>query len=407
MKISSLLTVLTLTCVSLTGIIQAEDAKTVANTPSDKSAIFSPFTGKIIRPKVRLRTKPVISKDTVWRELKKGELFAVVAEEGEYYAVTPPKGTKGYIYRSYVIDGVVEGQRVNVRLAPDFDSPAATQLNTGDRVNGEVVENNRKWLEIELPATAHFYVMKDYIEKVGDINLYAKLEKEREQAQYTLKKAEEEGDVQLAKNYNEINMQPIFEELDQVISLASRQEELSQQASNLKKQLNERLLLKKIDYYEKLGNNAGGNLEEQNKKLKQELAEQQKRLSTLGGEQNSSNNGVPVDPKMIAWHPVEKRHFDTWAETRLEDEPTLELFYADQHERAQYLRGRIEIYESAVRNKPGDYFLINPVTGAPIAYLYSTQVDLKHYLGRKVNIKAVERPNNHFAYPAYFVLEVE
>jgi hypothetical protein len=41
----------------------------------------------------------------------------------------------------------------------------------------------------------------------------------------------------------------------------------------------------------------------------------------------------------------------------------------------------------------------------PIAYLYSTQVDLQGKVGQAVTLQAAPRPNHHFAFPAYFVLE--
>ena len=406
MKTRFWLTLVIVSCLSTSSFLPAQEEQ---KTPSAASSTFTPFTGKVTRSKVRLRTKPITGKETIWRELNKGDLFVIVNEDGDYYAVQPSKDIKGYIYRSYVIDGVVEGQRVNVRLAPDFDAPTMVQLNTGDRVGGEIVNDNRKWLEIDLPPKSYFYVMKDYIENIGDANLYAKMEAARENAEKILKKASQEGEDQLSKNYNEIDMVPIFAELDQVIALGDEKEDSVQQATNLKKQLNERLLLKKIEYYEKLGSNNPKQLEEQNKKLKEELVEQEKRLATMEGQIGSSSekSADAVNPKMVAWQPVERRHFQIWADARIDTDPTIELFYEDQHANAQHLRGRVEIYESHVRNKPGDYFLINSITGSPIAYLYSTQVDLHHYLGRIVTIKAVERPNNHFAHPAYFVLEVE
>jgi hypothetical protein len=43
----------------------------------------------------------------------------------------------------------------------------------------------------------------------------------------------------------------------------------------------------------------------------------------------------------------------------------------------------------------------------PVAYLYSTQVNLNTLLGKQVNLQVSPRYNNNFAFPAYFVLGVE
>jgi len=62
-------------------------------------------------------------------------------------------------------------------------------------------------------------------------------------------------------------------------------------------------------------------------------------------------------------------------------------------------------YETNVKNRPGDYILYG--SHAPLAYLYSTQVPLDQYEGQIVTLLASPRPNNHFAFPAYFILAVE
>ena len=41
------------------------------------------------------------------------------------------------------------------------------------------------------------------------------------------------------------------------------------------------------------------------------------------------------------------------------------------------------------------------------AYLYSTQINLQDYVGKKVTVLVTPRSNNNFAFPAYFVLSVE
>src|SRR6185436_15600633 len=74
---------------------------------------FSPFTGKVKGRKVRLRAQPDLDGRVV-RELGGQDMLVVVGEKGDFYAVEPPSGLKAYVFRSFVLDGVVEGNRVNV-----------------------------------------------------------------------------------------------------------------------------------------------------------------------------------------------------------------------------------------------------------------------------------------------------
>lgn len=94
--------------------------------------IFTPFTGAITGSKVRMRVNPSLEGHVV-RETTHGEMFVVAGESGDYYAVLPPKGTKGYVFRTFVLDNTVEGERVNVRLYPDIDAPVVGQLNKGKK----------------------------------------------------------------------------------------------------------------------------------------------------------------------------------------------------------------------------------------------------------------------------------
>jgi hypothetical protein len=98
---------------------------------------FKAFTGKVTGKRVRLRNAPTLTSNTI-RELNNGDMLVVVGEESDFYAVQPISGLKGYIYRTYVLDDVVEGTRVNVRLAPDLESAVVAQLNSGDRIKGVV-----------------------------------------------------------------------------------------------------------------------------------------------------------------------------------------------------------------------------------------------------------------------------
>src|SRR6185436_8172560 len=96
---------------------------------------FSPFTGKVKGKKVRLRANADLESRVV-KELNRSDLLVVTGEKGDFYSVEPPPGSKAYVFRSFVLDGVVEGNRVNVRLEPSLDAPVIAHLNSGDPIKG-------------------------------------------------------------------------------------------------------------------------------------------------------------------------------------------------------------------------------------------------------------------------------
>jgi uncharacterized protein YgiM (DUF1202 family) len=127
----------------------AQEEVSVESSVGKESALpfrsFEPFSGVISGTKVRMRAQPNLDAYVI-RETAYGEMFAVQGEVGGYYAVTPPKGTKGYVFRTYILENIVEGERVNVRLHPDIDAPVIGQLNKGDRIASTVSERvYREW----------------------------------------------------------------------------------------------------------------------------------------------------------------------------------------------------------------------------------------------------------------------
>jgi hypothetical protein len=112
-----------------------------------------------------------------------------------------------------------------------------------------------------------------------------------------------------------------------------------------------------------------------------------------------------INARMALWIPVEIAYYEKWAETN--NNRPIQEFYEQQKGQSIALRGVLETFDRPVRNKPGDYLLVNKVNRLPIAYLYSTHVNLQDKVGQEITIEGILRPNNHFAYPAYFVIGAE
>lgn len=388
--------------------------------PSTPKTPFTSFTGRTLKNKVRIRLQPSLDAP-ILREINKGDLFVVIDEADDFYAIEAPADVKGYVFRTYILDNVIEGNRVNVRLEPNLESPIIAQLNAGDKVDGQISALNSKWVEITPPDTTRFFIAKEYVEKIGNSGLKAILEKKREEGTQLLNSTFTASQTELRKPWNEINLNEINDSLNKIVKNYTDFPEIQLRAKELLTMIQESYFQKKIEYLETLAKNTDL-INAQNKELSNKLTAQEQRISEL--EQSNapapaaadasnlpppppsygSSTSTPVD-RMNMWLPVENQLYESWAESH-ENQP-ISAFYDDQLQKAKELKGVIQLYDRSVRNKPGDYVLLNPTTRIPVAYLYSTQVNLQDYVNKEVTVKVAPRENNNFAYPAYFVLAVE
>jgi hypothetical protein len=108
---------------------------------------------------------------------------------------------------------------------------------------------------------------------------------------------------------------------------------------------------------------------------------------------------------MSNWLPVEENLFKAWSLQTGKRHP--QEFYEEQKQQSFVLRGIIDPYTRPIKNKPGDYMLLNTISKLPVAFLYSTHINLQDYVGHEVSVMVSPRNNNNFAFPAYFVLTLE
>lgn len=345
---------------------------------TQESKAIRPFTGKVVGNKVRLRAKPNLNSPII-KELKANDLLIINGEADDFYAVLPAKGTKAYVYRKYVLDHKIDGDRVNVRLSPDTDAPVVAQLHDGDLVEGKLAGQDNKWLEIDIPASAHFYVAKDYIENIGGPDVLAKQEEKQTHVEELLSSAKKSISTEMNKPFPEIKITSIVKKLEEV-SAEKDFPVYSSEAKMLLGTLQDNYLKKKMTY-----------LEEQAKKI----------ASSPSTEASPSS----AETQMATWNDQEEQLYLQWQQFHT-PEDTQEDFYNAEKENAVTLRGEIQPYKHDVKNRPGDFVLVSS-SGVTSAYLYSTKVDLNKYVGQQVNVVALRRPNKNFAFPAYFALEVQ
>lgn len=370
----------------LLSILLTSSVIAAENTPATETQKGTTFTGRITKNKVRLRSLPNLEAPVV-RELGRNDLVLIVGENDEFYTVIPPQNMKAYIFRTFVLDNAVEGARVNIRLEPSVDSPSIAQLNTGDRVDGQVSAQNNKWLEIKMPDTARFYIAKDYIEKVGDANYLAEMTRKRNNINTLLENTANEANTELSKPYPDVKLDPIVKNFNRIIDQETDFPDQAARAKELVKTLQENYTKKKIAYLE----------------MKAETKPETIIIQTI------PIAGAPeakptLTAKMSVWNDIEDSYFKYWEKGHPGE--TLDRFYDDQLLDSKEITGIIEAYDKPVKNKPGDYVLINKLNRNIIAYLYSNRVNLADKVDQEVTIKGVQRPNNSFAFPAYFVLEL-
>lgn len=385
---------------SPTGAAPTQSFASVAKQSPKKADNFKAFTGKVAANKVRLRLKPDIDSHIV-RQFNKNDLLLVVGEESGFYAVQPPKDTKAYVFRSYVLDNVVEANRVNVRLEPHPDGPIIGQLQAGTRIEGQVCPMNHKWLEVAPPTGSKFYVAKEFITQVGGPEHLALMEKRKSKVDELVTAAYAMANAECKKSYEEMALEPLLAQFQEIVRDYSDFPHAIAQAKEGIALVKQTFLQKKIDFLEskaQLSPTAKEELLAKHKTENQELfaddAPQQ--LAKRAAKQDMSE-------EMRYWDTMEESLYLSW--TAFHSGKKMDDFYAEQKANASVISGVVERYTHPVKNRPGDYVLKCAET--PIAYLYSTAVNLEKYAGKEVSLLVAPRPNNHFAFPAYFVLSVE
>lgn len=383
----------------------------VSSLKAESNKTFATFTGKILGKNVRLRTAPDLNSHVI-KQFSKDELVLVIGENADFWAVQPPVETKVYAYRTYILDNIVEADRVNVRLKPDTKSPVLGKLQKGTRVHGKLSKANNKWLEITPPSSVKFYIAKEYVAKAGGPQHFAKMMQRKQDVRNLLRNAVAESEAQCQKAFTMMDPKPSISKLEKVIHQYKDFPRLVEQAKVALAILKDNYTQKKITFLEDKTNrleSEKGNEEDPFAKfstiLKDERLANPKLRKPLNPKlwANKQTPKGPFNPTYRHWESVENTLFSSWAE--FNEDKRIDDFYNEQKANAVILTGVIEKYENDVQNKPGNYLLKNDMF--PVAYLYSTHVDLKDLEGKNVKVFVSPRPNNKFAFPAYFVLQAE
>jgi uncharacterized protein YgiM (DUF1202 family) len=370
---------------------------------------FSPFTGKVLGNKVRLRTGSDLDSYII-KQLNKGDLLLIVGDTDDFYAAQPQENIKAYIFRSYIIDNVVEADRVNIRLAPNTESSIIGKLKKGDKIEGDICDSNHKWMEIQIPRNVKFYVSKEYVENVGNPSYLAKMLLRKKEVGKLLTDAFFITTSECKKPFNEMSPQSAIDKFDTIIKNYSDFKEHSKQAKEGLSLLQDNYLQKKIAYLEakaNLSDTEKKELSKAEKEVKQFSIEAIK-IAKLEKEKWAKKNTTfmetaNISSKMKKWCDTEESIYLSWS--TYHPEKNIHDFYQEQVVNASTITGFVRPYDDKINGKPGEYLLIED--NIPVAYIYSTKIDLEKLIGQDVSLKVSPRPNNDFAFPAYFVNSVE
>ncbi|NRA89835.1 MAG: hypothetical protein HRU43_01690 [Simkaniaceae bacterium] len=355
--------------------------------PSFSGSKFKAFTGKIIGNNVRMRSSADLDSHII-TELKKDEYVIVAGEHGDFYAVEAPTNLKAYIFRGFVIDDVVEGDRVNVRLSPDRDAPIIGNYSTGQQIDGTICEDNSKWLEINAPADTQFYIAKEYVEYAGKPELKAVQDKRKDTVSQLLESTNLLSQAEMRKAFHEIDIERVSHNYHTIIRDYSDFPAFVASAKKNLHSIQEDYLHRKIAFLEARASNLGKGHETSGNIY--EIA-------------HFSEDALSPTDRMKIWEPIEEAMYLSWSS--MHHAKTMDDFYADQKMKSKTVSGILESYREPVKNKPGNFVLKDK--DITLAYVYSTHVNLEDFVGKRVNLIVSSRPNNNFAFPAYYVLEVE
>ena len=358
--------------------------------PTRSDASFKPFTGKVIGNSVRVRVAPELDSHIVM-ELPKGDYVVVTADKGDFYAVQPPIDTKAFIFRGFVIDDIVEGERVNVRLAPDREAPIVGHYSTGTKVHGKICAQNNRWLEIEMPIQTVFFIAKEYIEYAGNPEVKSIHDKRRDSVKQLFEATQILTQTEMLKPFYEIDEQRIVHNYNTIIADYSDFDTYVEKSTRALSKFREDYLRRKVAH-----------LELKSSKADQKVPQAQGFVVSDRLPEAEKNVVSPTD-RMKIWEPVEEALYLSWS--AMHHAKTMRDFYRDQKLKGQIISGLLESYREPIKSKPGDYILKEK--DVPFAYVYSTHVDLEELVGKRVTLTVSPRENNNFAFPAFYVLDVQ
>ncbi len=123
---------------------------------------------KVLKNNVNMRAKPDKTSEVVGQISENDEL--VVKSMGvEWVEIVPPPLVDFWMLADYIHEGVVKGEKVNVRTGPGINFSIAGQLSRGTAVT--VRGSHAQWVSIAPPEICSLWINKALVEVVADETL--------------------------------------------------------------------------------------------------------------------------------------------------------------------------------------------------------------------------------------------
>jgi uncharacterized protein YgiM (DUF1202 family) len=153
-----------------------------------------PCWGLLTGDNVRVRSGPTLNHRDMGL-LEKGNLALVqdLSDDGRWLRIVPPKTADVWIFAKYVDvrgdRGVVNGDKVRVRVRPELTGEVVNQVNKGARV--KVKGRKGDWLKIAPPKGTVAWVSTEYVTRMTETEVAAyRAEQARKKAEEERRKAE-------------------------------------------------------------------------------------------------------------------------------------------------------------------------------------------------------------------------
>jgi len=234
-----------------------------------------------------------------------------------------------------------------------------------------------------------------------------------------LQSTEAIGLTELQKPCPQIELGRVYKSYEKIIDGFKDFPEKVTLAKNLLNKTHESYLQRKLQYLEARAQYQTEKIEEreailaERKELQEEFQELEEKMASehptdftpKNYDEWAWENHPRTTREFAQWIPLEKEFFEDWVSDN--EGSSFEDFYEKQTEESVVLTGILQPYNRTINNKPGDYMLLDRISKQPIAYLYSTRVNLHNSTGQEITVHGAMRPNHNFAFPAYYVLSLE
>ena len=340
---------------------------------------FVNFYARVKRQDINVRARASTSSEVMY-QLKKGEDILIIAETEGWFKVTPKNGFFGWVRGDMLDNGVVVKEKINVRAGPTTNSSVLGSLKEGTPVM--VSGKQDEWVKIEMPRGFGYWVASNLVQFLCPQEKYQEFLLQAQQASKDFEAAEEIRKQELTKRYTEVDhdkilslYQAILDQYSGSVEAAKAMErvidtkEKKAMAQTRKITLAEqRRILTQFDEGEIL-----------KKKVMTEFTpevydEAVKKFKTIVSQYPSTEEAKLSLSRLDELEKVKSDKMEEWSQkTQFMDEGKLRILSNPQTLNFEFKEATHELMQGIFKRHP-------------VCFLFSKNIDLKAYEGKKVRV---------------------